>query len=451
MAESLKSKLRIFLLFVIIALNFSYSAQLLIGVHLLVKCALGAFLLALVILLSIDAPMRQIVSEVKLDKSITVLWVAVGVCQLISGIIVSVEYLPMAMIWLLELPVLFVVWSARGGCKRFFIEVAHAGNAVGVFSIAASVLVTPMDLAFYGGIFLNPNALSQWMTALLPIVLFLCCQEECGKVCKYAYIAEVASIALLCFVSKSRTGLLAVVAILTCFIALKMMPFLKKEKNVQRGWKRLAVKRVITIIIFSFIVAGGLLAANQVCSPALSRFFISSEVESSHINGSLLSSFGERLTGDDKHTDQLSLDGYSSGRIGIWAKVLESANLLGHPSRDHIITARNGDVGANAHNSILQVVYDNGVVAGALFACLMACALVQLLWRCFVEYNSVGSEESFALLVQIGFCCTSMFASINLPFHYFLSLLYLLSFTSLFGRKKSGSWISDKKRLALTR
>ena len=80
----------------------------------------------------------------------------------------------------------------------------------------------------------------------------------------------------------------------------------------------------------------------------------------------------ERIEGKDKHAG--GAENYSSGRIGIWKKVIESVNVFGHPSREHIVTDRNGDVGANAHNNFLQFTYDQGIFWRSFFS------LVYVLW-----------------------------------------------------------------------
>ena len=58
-------------------------------------------------------------------------------------------------------------------------------------------------------------------------------------------------------------------------------------------------------------------------------------------------------------------------------------NVFGHPSREHIVTDRNGDVGANAHNNFLQFTYDQGIFGGVLFFGLCAVAFLKQ----FVEFT----------------------------------------------------------------
>ena len=101
-----------------------------------------------------------------------------------------------------------------------------------------------------------------------------------------------------------------------------------------------------------------------------------------------------------KDKAEAGLDNLSSGRIGIWKKVLEKANWIGNPSREHIVTYRNGDVGANAHSTILQFVYDNGVLAGIVYTILVFYGGFILLKRALDAHN-LQTIDVYFLIVHI--------------------------------------------------
>lgn len=423
MNDITKSKIRILLYCLLFFVAFLYGAQILVGVHLLAKCMIGAALLGFAILLTIDRPLRQLTKGMKFNKTITILWFALGAMQLISGLLVSREYLPMALIWLVELPILFITWVARGDHKQLFYEVAFAGNICGVIAIAMSITMVPLTLEIYGGAFINPNALGQWMTALFPMVLFLHHQKHSVSIWKWAYRVELALIIFLCLASEGRTGLLAIAAMLVVFATLKIAS--------EQGKVVVYAKEAILSIVFFLFVSTCAFGINQLCAPTLSSLLPELEGINS-TRYSLTNSLAERLTGADKHTDDLDLEDYSSGRTGIWIGAIDSINLLGHPSREHIVTGRNGDVGSNTHNAVLQIAYDNGIIAGVLFTSLIICSIAQLGKR-FLRCRSLEPIESFYLILHVGYCCTAMLASVNLPFLYIISLIYYLSFSVLFG------------------
>lgn len=142
--------------------------------------------------------------------------------------------------------------------------------------------------------------------------------------------------------------------------------------------------------------------------------------------------FVEKVTGQDKASS--SVADYSSGRTVIWKEVLKNLNIKGHPSREHIITVRNGDVGNNAHNTILQFAYDNGIQTGVLFLILMIIGGLKLLID-YVEIKKFGCLRLYLLLVHIGFGVTAMFTTLNLPFLYLVTLSYYFTYMVLFDEK----------------
>ena len=138
----------------------------------------------------------------------------------------------------------------------------------------------------------------------------------------------------------------------------------------------------------------------------------------------------ERIEGKDKHAG--GAENYSSGRIGIWKKVIESVNVFGHPSREHIVTDRNGDVGANAHNNFLQFTYDQGIFGGVLFFGLCAVAFLKTICGVYQKRK----YYNFILYNSVVFLLMSLVTSLNLPFLYIMSFSYYTGYAILFNQKK---------------
>ena len=57
---------------------------------------------------------------------------------------------------------------------------------------------------------------------------------------------------------------------------------------------------------------------------------------------SVVDGYVSRMEGKDKAGG--GIDNYSSGRVGIWKEAISKFKVFGNPSRDHIVTERNGDV-----------------------------------------------------------------------------------------------------------
>lgn len=453
LSEGTRSKIRTGLYFVLFFVGLLYAASILDGVHLLIKCVVGAGQMGLIILFTVNGT----VQPVKWNKPIAIMWFGMGLLQLASGIFVSLEYLPMAMIWLVAFPVLFLVWNNRRDYIVLFREVAIAGNICFVFLSVTSVVFYPMNVLQYGGFVNNPNGMGQWITFAFPLIVFLHYQEKNSQIKKWLYRAELALILLLCFASKGRTAILTVGLMFAVLLVLRLV----SNKNdfayyARQGGKFLLCAALVWAVCLAVnLIPQAAANANVQPEPSTIETTLPSEdtsesseqtLESEETDptqeqmltvpaaqqtgvGAMITNFINRMLGLDK--TGTSLEDYSSGRIGIWVGALEAMNLLGHPSREHIVTYRNGDVGSNVHNVILQWCYDNGLVAGLLFTIMMIWAGILFVKRSLRKDNLSGIN-SYMLIVHAGFVCTAMFASVNLPFLYLISFLYYLSFAVLF-------------------
>ena len=429
------------LYFVLFFMALLYAASILDGVHLLIKCVVGAGLMGLIILFTVNGTVQR----VKWNKPIVAMWFGMGLLQLASGFFVSLEYLPMAFIWLVAFPVLFLVWNNRRDYITLFKEVALAGNACFLFLGVTSTLFYPMNVLQYGGFVNNPNGMGQWVTFAFPLIVFLHYQEKSNQIKKWIYRAELALVLLLCVVSKGRTALLAVGLMLFVLVVLR---FVSCKNNyayyVKRGGKFLLCTALVWVVCMTVNLIPQMAANTQPGTdmlpetptvnhapetPTINQTPV--QVPDAPQNGVSIThpSLIDRILGLDKAG--LSLNDYSSGRIGIWLGALRSINYLGHPSREHIITDRNGDVGNNVHNTFLQWCYNNGLFASLLFAVMTIWAMLMFLKRALHKGNLFGIN-SYMLIIQLGFACTSMFASLNLPFLYLIEFLFYLSFAVLF-------------------
>lgn len=425
LSENTRSKIRTGLYFTLFFVGLLYSASILDGVHLLIKCVVGTGLMGLIILFTVNGTIQR----VKWNKPIAIMWFGLGLLQLTSGIFVSREYLPMAMIWLVAFPVLFLVWNNRGDYNTLFKEVAVAGNICFLFLAVTSVTLYPMNVIQFGGFVNNPNGMGQWVTFAFPLIVFLHYQEKSSQIKKWLYRSELALILLLCFVAKGRTAILAVGLMLFVLLVLRMM----SSKNgfvyyARQGGKFLLCVALVWIFCLTVNRIPQAVTNIQPETPT-----IETESLSDNSEGVMVTNFFNRMLGLDKAGT--SLEDYSSGRLGIWMGALKTLNFLGHPSSEHIVTYRNGDVGSNVHNVILQWCYDNGLFAGLMFTIMMFLSLIQLLKRSLHKDN-LSDINSYILIVHVGFACTAMFASVNLPFLYLISFLYYLSFAVLFDREK---------------
>lgn len=95
-----------------------------------------------------------------------------------------------------------------------------------------------------------------------------------------------------------------------------------------------------------------------------------------------------------------ALDVLSNGRITIFRSYLQQMNMQGHEEMGALLP--NGEIAIHAHNTYIQVAYDNGIPVGVLFVILLVTALVYSI----VYYRKNRSNEPLSLItcaVIIGF------------------------------------------------
>lgn len=122
---------------------------------------------------------------------------------------------------------------------------------------------------------------------------------------------------------------------------------------------------------------------------------------------------------------------YTNGRVDIWRAYLGDMNMTGH---DHMgATLPDGSVQVHAHNTFLQVMYDHGIAAGAVFLLFLAMTLI----RAAMYYNSRRcGADSFDILPFAAIFAFGMTGLVEWVFHLCnpMTALLLLAVAPLFVR-----------------
>ncbi|MCQ5254160.1 O-antigen ligase family protein [Bariatricus massiliensis] len=402
-----------------------------IYVHLLYKCIIGAVIMFGILLCSIEREVKP----VRWSKPITVLWFMFGILRLSSGIVTSIEFIPLACIWLIAFPSIFLVWNNRKDYNVLFKSLYHGFVYPSIAFFCISILFAPIGTEAYTGITVNPNSLGQHLVAIVALVVarFLYAANKKEQIENGIIFGVIVSFA---FFSRSRT---ATVTIAGTFLAGMLVNIIFKKKPFRQ-----TLADLIIIIAGSGLICVSLWGINTLSVKYLPNFQHYEQKTETENPKKILNNYIDRIEGNDKH--ESGIENYSSGRTGIWEEVIRKLNIKGHPSRDHIITVRNGDVGNNAHNVFLQFAYDHGVFAGILFSVLYIVAL----FKCFLlvkeKKHSAGIGEEI-LLVQIAYLGLSLFTSTNLPFLYETSFVYYFTYAILFS--DDSFW--DKSEISVSR
>ncbi len=430
-SEKVRSRVRTTAYFGIFIAALLYGSAI-SGVHILIKCVIGVLFMGVAILFSVEGEVKP----AKWSVTGTVLWFGLGALQLLSGLLVSLEYMPMAMIWLVGFPAFYTVYASHGDRMKLFSEIARAANCTVVIMLVSSVLLVPLEHSQYGGILHNPNGVGQWLTLGFPVLLFLYYNGGGSRRARIFYIAEAAEIFLFLFISRGRTAVIAVAAMSAVFIACRLI----FVKNGWRYWvKKIPICAVTVILTVSVtVLVNGLVAEHLGDIIDFDSFFKGGvfdtidkddeeEDEPPQI-GELFDSFIGRFLGLDKLG--VGLNNLSSGRVGIWIKTFSMLNLLGHRSTEHIVTDRNGDVGVNVHNTPLQYAFDNGIFAGIMYTVLVVYGLVAVARRAW-RSRTLRSTDLYFFIIHIGFCVTIVLSSITLPFLYTVTFMYYVTYASV--------------------
>lgn len=428
--ENVLAYLRMGMYFAIFMLAMLYSSCV-ENVHLLVKCILGVVFMGGLILFSVEKRGKAR----RINTVPAVLWIIVGLGQCASCIFASIEFIPMTLVWCVGFPLLFFVWDNRDDYWGMFREMSLAGNACFIIAVLLSIIFFPIKKTQYGGIFINPNGLGQWLVFALPFVLFLLDGESRPKI-KRLYLCEIALILLLTCFSKSRITILAVIMMLCFYCAFS----LKSKKPPAKEQIVSLAKFLLYLLVMAALTFGiNRLSESVVDYCDINVYSLYDGLDNSSQGHSHRdNAYGESVTNDatlaerfkGKDKAQPTVNDYTSGRLGIWQNTISMLNIEGHPSREHIINDRNGDVGANTHNTVLQYAYDNGIITGIAFFVFICYAGLQFLIR--AVRSKGASIEKYYLISFIGYFCIGMFASVNLPFLYLISFEFFLTLPILF-------------------
>lgn len=388
------------------------------SVHLLWKCVIGAFLMFMVVFFSVDREMHP----VKWNKWIVIPWFLFGIFRFISGLIVSIEYLPLACIWLFGFPAIFLIWNNRKDYLKLF-HYLYKGFAYPtmVFFIL-SLSFSPIGEKPYTGITTNANAVGLFIASVFPLILVKFILEDTWS--KRNIFNTILMWLAICFafLSRGRTITLVILGVtIICIIAIVFF--------VKKGWQYI-LKKLVVLILGSVVVLFVVIPLNSFFTTYLPNYTYEFSEYKDGVNvDTAFEGFMVRMEGKDKAAS--GVNNYSSGRIGIWQEALSKLNLTGHPSRNHIVTERNGNVGNNAHNVFIQFAYDNGIIAGVCFVILIFFSILVIIKRGFEVENH---KELYVILLSISasYICEGIVTSINLPFLYIISFAYYLVYAPLF-------------------
>ena len=154
--------------------------------------------------------------------------------MIVSAMNCNKDNLLLPLAYLVIFPATWLAIISMENKAIFFLAMAKGVCLAYIVFLFLSLLFSPITIYNYTGILNNSNALSQFLTGVLPCVLYLISMER--KKRYYIYASTIFTLLLFC---RSRTGLLAGVLIFCCWIIGRGL------KKGFYGWLKLTIKNVV--------------------------------------------------------------------------------------------------------------------------------------------------------------------------------------------------------------
>ncbi len=356
--------------------------------------------LVLVVIVALTARTSGFVYRVRWHRGQATLWFALNACMLVSGFF-NEDWLPEATALLLAYPFLFAVISARDDTSTFYAITRGAVFATLPFLLWSFIKV-PILFDFevgYLGTFFNQNALAMCAGLMSVCALLLCYADwQRGRrkgAAVYGAISLIGAFTILLSASRSTSvAYLGVVLVLAGCILLR---------RARRPWLV-----IVGLLIVVLIVAGvlGYITWQKARHAAEEDWKMSQ-----HVNETTDLGPDPNIVPPEEKV--FTLDDISSMRATLWRYALTNLTWNGH-QQSYIVEWMEvyGTLHErHAHNTFVQVAYNNGWPAGILFALYVAFSA----YRAWIYYWRRRRTDVMAiapLLLTTLFILQSMFESI---------------------------------------
>lgn len=398
-----------------------------------ISYAFGCLGLGGMILCTLPSHIKPVVFR----KSLLLIWLGIGALMLLSGILYNVDSLPEALLFLVAYPIIFIVWNQGDSAKIF--KQLFRGIEISFWLYAlVCLLFFPINAVRYSGLFDNVNGAAGYL-ALVAVCLLADCllfEKLTGRRVR-KLIALGICVALLLYTG-SRTGILELaVAIVTAVVM--CLIWLRKQRK-HHFFRNLLLIAAAVVLFFNttmYVLQFGYTAKNGVVSFVQSFFAESFGDTSGDTNPdnnaptmpsqpTIRPGDSAGLIGDRLDTDGKTLDQISTGRLQIWKGYLKQLNLFGHPDSGTVTISYEGTDKTyhTTHMTVLQIAYENGIIAGILYLVFNLTAGIYSLL--FALRHKDEPYAMIPLLICVAYGVYSLLANTGISFWYLCTLMYYL-------------------------
>ena len=262
----------------------------------------------------------------------------IGISFLFNGIYYRVlAYIAVGIIFSLLLPLLHRGIAAYG--VSAFFTAASRGILISYYVLlAASLLCGPaLSMSHYTAIFENANSLGDYLIVATMALLYLLNNTDHNRKKCVLYYAMLSSLLVFCVFSYSRTALLAILAQIVGYVAVKIILHIRNKKRTHIG---VIIKKagviLLTFLVTACVVYGLFVPVKKQIEQWLPSIQIWADKDGLHggsFKDNIMGAGSYFTKGLDGNKDgNAGEDVFTSGRKGIWMSFAKEIKILGHAS-----------------------------------------------------------------------------------------------------------------------
>jgi len=406
--------------------------------------SLGCVGLGGMILCSLPAHIKPVMFR----KTLIIPWLGIGGLMLFSGIIYNMDYLPEALLFLVAYPIVFIVWNQSDSTK-IFKQLLRGIELSFWLYVLVCLLFYPVKAVRYSGLFTNVNATAGYLALVAVCLLADCLWFEKFTLRRIRILIAWGICVALLLYTGSRTGMLELAATVAVTAT---MGFIRIGKQRKFHYFRNLILIVASVLLFFYTTTYVLQLGYRVKLDTIALMqSVFEEKPTATVPGTepTVSSTEPTVSptvptpppttlpvirpedsvgviGDRLDTDGRDLNMFSAGRIQIWQGYIKQLNLFGHPDSGTVSFHYDGTTRTyhTTHMTIIQVAYENGIIAGILYLIFNLTAGIYSLLHALRHKDD--PYAMIPLMVSVAYGVYSLLANTGISFWYLGTLMYYL-------------------------
>ena len=348
----------------------------------------------------------------KWNKPLVVTWGLFSILMVVSGIINSYQYLVCGVFFLVLVPCYIFVCNNCSN-DRLYISFAK-GNVLTFLWIAVfSVLFQSVNHYHgYTGILKNQNALGYYLGVTAICLLFLVDRNK-----KFGNLVILGCVLALVYLSRSRTTMLMVLSSTVLWLGEGVFKRFDGKKIISK------IKSLLIAVLFAVFFVVAIMQIGGIGKKVVYFFWDNIEMDNAEDEDkNILDKIGafQQVLEDKITLEEKNLSQYSNGRFDIWIAFSKELNLRGHSPSYRFKIGERG-INSTAHNTILQIAYENGIVCGLLFVIYIVLTGKQLI-HCYLKREDMG----IVVMINVCYWISMLLSSVYNPMFYITALAFVI-------------------------